>query len=171
MRPSPNQPGHPSLPPRTLVCRSPAACARRAARQPRTGSPPGCSRCSAWRSPRRDGTGCPGRSERPSALKATDPPLTPRTADRIPVSGRLFEALGEDPWLSGQMAVRYVQGIQCHPVVATAKHYNVNTQEENRFEADAQLDERTLQEIYTPAFEAAVKDGQVGSVMGAFNKT
>ncbi len=89
---------------------------------------------------------------------------------RIPVFGRLFEALGEDPWLSGQMAVRYVQGIQCHPVVATAKHYNVNTQEENRFEADAQLDERTLREIYTPAFEAAAKDGQVGSVMGAFNK-
>src|SRR6266516_1953585 len=89
---------------------------------------------------------------------------------RIPVFGRLFESLGEDPWLSGQMAVRYIQGIQGHPVVATAKHYNVNTQEENRFEADAQLDERTLQEIYTPAFEAAVKDGQVGSLMGAFNK-
>ncbi len=89
---------------------------------------------------------------------------------RIPVFGRLFEALGEDPWLSGQMAVRYVQGIQRHSVVATAKHYNVNTQEENRFEADAQLDERTLREIYTPAFEAAAKDGQVGSVMGAFNK-
>src|SRR5260370_9686266 len=68
------------------------------------------------------------------------------------------------------MAVRYVQGIQCHPVVATAKHYNVNTQEEIRIEADAQHDERTLQEIYTPAFEAAVKDGQVGSVMGGFNK-
>jgi len=89
---------------------------------------------------------------------------------RIPAFGRLFEALGEDPRLSGQMAVHYIQGIQCHPVVATAKHYQMNTQEENRFEADAQLDERTLQEIYTPAFEAAVKDGQVGSVMGAFNK-
>src|SRR3989449_1915550 len=89
---------------------------------------------------------------------------------RVPVFGRLFEALGEDPRLSGQMAGRYIQGIQSHPVVATAKHYQMNTQEENRFEADAQLDERTLQEIYTPAFEAAVKDGQVGSVMGAFNK-
>jgi len=89
---------------------------------------------------------------------------------RIPAFGRLFEALGEDPWLSGQMAVSYIQGIQSHPVVATAKHYQMNTQEENRFEADAQLDERTLQEIYTPAFEAAVKDGQAGSVMGAFNK-
>src|SRR5258708_9585245 len=89
---------------------------------------------------------------------------------RRPVVGRLFEALGEDPRLSGQMAVRYIQGIQCHPVVATDKQYQMNTQEENRFEVDAQLDERTLQEIYTPAFEAAVKDGQLGSVMGAFNK-
>jgi len=89
---------------------------------------------------------------------------------RVPVFGRLFEALGEDSWLAGQMAVSYIQGIQRHPVVATAKHYQMNTQEENRFEADAQLDERTLQEIYTPAFEAAVKNGQVGSVMGAFNK-
>jgi beta-glucosidase len=89
---------------------------------------------------------------------------------RIPGFGRLFEALGEDPQLSGQMAVHYIQGIQSHPVVATAKHYQMNTQEENRFEADAQLDERTLQEIYTPAFAAAVTDGHVGSVMGAFNK-
>ena len=89
---------------------------------------------------------------------------------RIPVFGRLFEALGEDPRLSGQMAVPYIQGIQSHPVVATAKHYQMNTQEENRFEVDAQLDERILQEIYTPAFAAAVKDGQVGSVMGAFNR-
>ncbi len=89
---------------------------------------------------------------------------------RIPVFGRLFEALGEDPQLAGQIAVSYIRGIQSHPVVATAKHYQMNTQEENRFEVDAQLDERTLQEIYTPAFAAAVQDGQVGSVMGAFNK-
>ncbi|MHB8595669.1 MAG: beta-glucosidase [Ktedonobacteraceae bacterium] len=89
---------------------------------------------------------------------------------RISVFGRLFEALGEDPQLAGQIAVSYIQGIQSHPVVATAKHYQMNTQEENRFEVDAQLDERTLQEIYTPAFAAAVQDGQVGSVMGAFNR-
>ena len=89
---------------------------------------------------------------------------------RVPVFGRLFEALGEDPQLAGQIAVSYIQGIQSHPVVATAKHYQMNTQEENRFEVDAQLDERTLQEIYTPAFAAAVQDGQVGSVMGAFNR-
>ena len=89
---------------------------------------------------------------------------------RVPVFGRLFESLGEDPVLTGQMAARFVQGIQGHPVIATAKHYDVNAQEENRLEVDAQLDERTLQEIYTLPFEAAVKDGRIGAVMGAYNK-
>jgi len=89
---------------------------------------------------------------------------------RIPLFGRLFESLGEDPVLTGQMAARYIQGVQRHPVIATAKHYNVNAQEENRLEVDAQLDERTLQEIYTLPFEAAVKDGHIGAVMGAYNK-
>ena len=51
---------------------------------------------------------------------------------RIPSYGRLFESLGEDPVLTGQMAARYIQGLQGHPVIATAKHYNVNAQEENR---------------------------------------
>src|SRR6266700_6047660 len=89
---------------------------------------------------------------------------------RIPYFGRLFESLGEDPVLTGQMAARYVQGVQSHPVISTAKHYNVNAQEENRLQVDAQLDERTLQEIYTLPFEAAVKDGHSGAVMGAYNK-
>src|SRR6266487_1358766 len=68
------------------------------------------------------------------------------------------------------MAARYVQGVQSHPVISTAKHYNVNAQEENRLQVDARLDERTLQEIYTLPFEAAVKDGHIGAVMGAYNK-
>src|SRR6266571_256536 len=89
---------------------------------------------------------------------------------RLPVFGRLFEAFGEDPVLTGQMAARYIQGVQHHPVIATAKHYNVNAQEENRLEVDAQLDERTLQEIYTLPFEMAVQDGHIGAVMGAYNK-
>src|SRR6266480_6149415 len=89
---------------------------------------------------------------------------------RIPMFGRLFESLGEDPRLSGHMAARYIQGVQGNPVIATAKHYNVNVQEENRLEVDAQLDERTLQEIYTLPFEVAVKDGHIGAVMGAYNK-
>ncbi len=89
---------------------------------------------------------------------------------RLPVFGRLFEALGEDPLLAGQIGVGYIQGVQSHPVIATAKHYHLNAQEENRFWVDAQIDERTLQEIYTRPFEMAVKDGRVGAVMGAFNK-
>src|SRR2546427_1376048 len=89
---------------------------------------------------------------------------------RIPIFGRLFESLGEDPLLTGQMAARYIQGVQRHPVIATAKHYNVNAQEENRLEVDDQLDERALQEIYTLPFAAAVQDGLVGAVMGAYNK-
>jgi beta-glucosidase len=89
---------------------------------------------------------------------------------RVPVYGRLFEALGEDPILTGQLAVRSIQSVQHHPVIATAKHYNKNPHEENRFEDDAQLDERTLQEIYTLPFALVVQDGQVGAAMGAFNK-
>ncbi len=89
---------------------------------------------------------------------------------RVPVYGRMFEALGEDPILTGQMAVRSIQSVQRRHIVATAKHYNVNTQEENRLQVDAQLDERTLQEIYTLPFAIAVQDGQVGAAMGAYNK-
>src|SRR6266702_8403879 len=89
---------------------------------------------------------------------------------RVPAYGRLFEAFGEDPILTGQMAVRSIQRVQRHHIVATAKHYNVNTQDENRFEVDAQVDERSLQEIYTLPFALAVQDGHVGAAMGAFNK-
>src|SRR6266536_4810063 len=89
---------------------------------------------------------------------------------RVPVYGRMFEALGEDPILTGQMTVRSIQSVQRRHIVATAKHYNVNTQEENRLQVDAQLDERTLQEIYTLPFAIAAQDGQVGAAMGAYNK-
>jgi len=89
---------------------------------------------------------------------------------RIPVFGRLFEAFGEDPRLTGEIAAHYIQGVQRQGVIATAKHYNVNAQEENRLEVDVLLDERTLREIYTLPFEVAVRDGQVGAVMGAYNK-
>ena len=89
---------------------------------------------------------------------------------RIPTFGRLFESFGEDPRLTGHMAARYIQGVQGNPVIATAKHYNVNAQEENRLEVDVQIDERTLQEIYTLPFEIAVKDGHIDAIMGAYNK-
>lgn len=89
---------------------------------------------------------------------------------RVPFYGRLFESLGEDPLLTGLMATHSIQGIQRHAVVATAKHYNVNAQEEHRLIMNALLDERTLQEIYTLPFALAVNDGHVGAVMAAYNK-
>src|SRR6266705_150158 len=68
------------------------------------------------------------------------------------------------------MVVLSIQSVQRHHIVSTAKHYNVNAQEEKRLVIDAQLDERTMQEIYTVPFAMAVQDGQVGAAMGAYNK-
>jgi beta-glucosidase len=89
---------------------------------------------------------------------------------RVPVFGRLFEALGEDPRLTGQMAAGYIRGVQGHPIVACAKHYNMNTQEQQRTKIDVHVDERTLREIYTLPFAIAVEEAQPGAAMGAFNK-
>src|SRR2546429_8421284 len=89
---------------------------------------------------------------------------------RVPVFGRLFEALGEDPRLTGQMAAGYIRGVQSHPIVACAKHYNMNTQEQQRMGIDAHVDERTLQEIYTLPLAIVGKEAGLGSAPGAFNK-
>ncbi len=89
---------------------------------------------------------------------------------RVPVNGRTFEAYGEDPFLAGQITVSDVRGIQSKGVIANAKHYAANNQETNRSTINELIDERTLHEIYLPAFEAAVKDGHTGSVMCAKNQ-
>jgi beta-glucosidase len=89
---------------------------------------------------------------------------------RTPHNGRTFEGFGEDPFLAGKLAVGNIQGIQAQHVVANVKHFAANNQESDRFKIDEIIDERTLREIYLPAFEAAVVDGHVGSVMGAYNK-
>jgi beta-glucosidase len=89
---------------------------------------------------------------------------------RVPVNGRTFEGYGEDPYLAAQFAVRDIQAIQAHGVIANVKHYFGNNQEANRFSINDDVDERTMREIYLPAFEASVKDGKVGSVMCAYPK-
>jgi beta-glucosidase len=89
---------------------------------------------------------------------------------RTALGGRTFEALGEDPLLGAKIAVPEILAIQQHPVSADAKHYLDNNQEYHRFSVDARVDERTQHEIYLPAFEAAVKQGHVGTVMCAFNQ-
>ncbi|MEJ2306804.1 MAG: glycoside hydrolase family 3 N-terminal domain-containing protein, partial [candidate division WOR-3 bacterium] len=89
---------------------------------------------------------------------------------RVPHGGRNFESYGEDPYLASRMTVSFVKGIQSENVVATAKHYACNNQEYNRFRVDVKVDERTLHEIYLPAFKAAVTEGDCLSVMAAYNR-
>jgi beta-glucosidase len=88
---------------------------------------------------------------------------------RVPENGRTFEAYGEDPYLDGQIAAGDIEGIQSKGVIATAKHFDANNQETNRATIDELISQRTLEEIYFPAFEAAVKAG-VGSIMCALNQ-
>jgi beta-glucosidase len=89
---------------------------------------------------------------------------------RVPVNGRTFEGYGEDPYLAGQFAVGDIKAIQARNVLANVKHYFGNNQEANRFSVNDAIDERTMREIYLPAFEAAVKDGHSATVMCAYPK-
>ena len=89
---------------------------------------------------------------------------------RVPMGGRNFEYMtGEDPFLGAQLSPEEIKGIQAQGVMACAKHFVCNDEEENRTNVHIVVDERTLREIYLPPFEAAVKVGQVASVMGAYN--
>ena len=88
---------------------------------------------------------------------------------RAPMNGRNFEYLGEDPYLAGKTAAKYIQGMQQEGVMATAKHYMGNYQEYNRHRISSDMDERTLREIYLPAFQASVIEGQAAAVMTSYN--
>ena len=87
---------------------------------------------------------------------------------RVPENGRNFEGFGEDPLLAARTAVAEISGIQENPVIATVKHFAVNSQETNRYYVSSNVDDRTLHEIYLPPFEAAVRDAHVGAVMCAY---
>ncbi|MCR6652972.1 MAG: glycoside hydrolase family 3 C-terminal domain-containing protein [Cellvibrionaceae bacterium] len=89
---------------------------------------------------------------------------------RLPLYGRNFEYFGEDPFLAARMVVQEVRAIQEQDVAACVKHYALNNQELNRWGVDAKPDERTLREVYLPAFEAAVKEGGAYSLMGGYNR-
>lgn len=90
--------------------------------------------------------------------------------NRIPLWGRNFEGYGEDPYLSGRLAVAYIDGVQGEGVIPSVKHFDANNEEFERHRIDAHIDERTLHEIYLPAFKAAVEDAHVWTVMSAYNK-
>jgi len=88
---------------------------------------------------------------------------------RSPLAGRNFEYLSEDPFLNAAMVVPWVEGVQSQGVIATVKHYALNDEEFNRHNASADVDERTMREIYLPAFEAAVTKAHVDAVMNSYN--
>lgn len=113
------------------------------------------------------GTGM-GREAR---LRGKDVILGPAiNIQRLPVGGRSYEYLSEDPVLSAVLATAYTRGTQDAGTAVCLKHYAVNNQELNRGTVDARVDERTLREIYLKPFEAAVREGGAMSVMTAYNK-
>lgn len=89
---------------------------------------------------------------------------------RSPLCGRNFEYLSEDPYLAGELGLAIVDGIQSRDVGTSVKHYAANNQEHDRLRVSAEIDERTLREIYLPAFERIITAGQPWTVMCAYNR-
>lgn len=85
-------------------------------------------------------------------------------------NGRNWEYFSEDPFLSGELAIPYIQGVQSQGVASCVKHFALNSQAFNQYKVSVEVDERTLHEIYLPAFEAAIQKGGALSVMAAYNK-
>lgn len=89
---------------------------------------------------------------------------------RSPLCGRNFEYFSEDPLVSGELGAAYIQGVQSNGVGACLKHFFANNQETRRRTQSSNLDERTIREIYTPAFETAIEKGKPWAVMTSYNK-
>lgn len=89
---------------------------------------------------------------------------------RTPLCGRTYEYYSEDPFLNSRLAVQSVKGIQSQHVAACVKHFAVNNQEVERGRVSVDVDERTLREIYLPAFKASITEGNAWTIMSAYNK-
>lgn len=88
---------------------------------------------------------------------------------RLPLNGRAFEYMGEDPYLAGEMVVPYIKAAQANGVACCIKHFFMNNQEVDRFAVNVNASERAINEIYLPAFKKAVEEAHVWSVMGSYN--
>ena len=88
---------------------------------------------------------------------------------RLPLNGRAFEYMGEDPYLAGEMVVPYIKAAQANGVACCLKHFFMNNQEVDRFAANVNASERAINEIYLPAFKKAVEEAHVWSIMGSYN--
>jgi beta-glucosidase len=88
---------------------------------------------------------------------------------RVPTCGRNFEYMGEDPYLAGKMAIAYITGVQSKGVITTVKHFVCNNSDYDRHRMNSEVDERTLHEIYFPAFKAAIIQAKSMGVMCSYN--
>ncbi|MFC3999288.1 family 78 glycoside hydrolase catalytic domain, partial [Nocardiopsis sediminis] len=136
--------------------------------RPATCFPPGAATGSSWdRALMREIGEAIGREAR---FLGVDVVLGPAiNIKRSPLGGRTFEYLSEDPRLAGELGAAWVQGLQSSGVGASVKHFAVNSQETDRMQVSADVDERTLREIYLPAFERIVTTARPATVMSAYN--
>ena len=92
------------------------------------------------------------------------------TIARMPLNGRSFEYMGEDPYLAGEMAVPYIKAAQANGVACCLKHFFLNNQEKKRMYVNVNVSERAVNEIYLPAFKKCVEEANLWTMMGSYNK-
>ena len=136
---------------------------------PATCFPTACSLASSWNTDlvRRVGEALGRETQAEEVAVLLGPGVNIK---RSPLCGRNFEYFSEDPYLSGVLGTAFVQGVQSQGVGTSLKHYAANNQETDRVRVSADVDERTLREIYLPAFERIVTEAQPWTVMCSYNR-